>query len=230
MVSMKHYLVHCISLLISASLLLSCVPSTSRQQRDCASVVDPKLTTFSFDQVSVQDVQLWLQHKYGLLGKDIRVTRRPQYPQSAYREWQIDWGANDIDYGVAFDGEGQPNATLYVRWQNGAPTVGDVLRCLGKPSLYRAYLDMYPEAVWTQLELWYPNSGLIIGSHVERKTSRIDEATELSRMTYVRPGSESEIISRVWAVQPATETYDRILNSLRPWPGEIKDVTIDMGD
>ncbi len=227
---MKHYLVHCISLLISASLLLSCVPSTSRQQSDCASVVDPKLTTFSFDQVSVQDVQLWLQHQYGLSENDIRVTRRPRDPQSAYWEWQIDWRANDIDYGVAFDGEDQSNATLFARWHNGAPTVGDALRCLGKPAWYRTYLDRYPEAIWIQLELWYPNRGLVIGSHVEGSTSRFDEATELSRMTYVRPGSESELIPRVWAVQPATETYDRILNSLRPWPGEIKDVTIDVGD
>lgn len=214
-------------LVISASLLLSCVPSTPRQQRDCASVVDPKLTTFSFDQVSVQDVQLWLQHQYGLPENDTRVTRRPQDPQSEYWEWQIDWSANDIDYGVAFDGEGKSTATLHARWRNGVPTVGEVLRCLGKPAVYRAYPNWYPEAVWTQLELWYPNRGLVIRSLVKGTTLRFDETLQLSSMTYVRPGSESELIPRVWAVQPATETYNHILNSLRPWPGDLEDVTID---
>lgn len=84
MVSMKQYLVHCIALLISASLLLSCLPSTPGRQLDCASVVDPKFMTFSFDKVSVQDIQLRLQHQYGLAEKDIRITRRTLDPRREY--------------------------------------------------------------------------------------------------------------------------------------------------
>lgn len=137
---------------------------------------------------------------------------------------------DDIDYGVAFHGEGQADATLHARWRNEAPTVGDVLRCLGKPALYRAYLGRHPAVIWTQLELWYPDRGLVIRFEVKRTTSTFELAMELSAVSYVKPGLQKELIPRVWAIQPATETYNRILNSLRPWPGEIKDVTIDVDE
>jgi hypothetical protein len=224
---MKRNFVHSATLLATAWLLLSCIRSTPGPQLDCALVVDPKFTTFSFDQVSVQGIQAWIQNQYGVSEKDTRITHRSPDPRIVYWEWQFDWHVGNVDYGVTFYREGQSDTTLFARWRSGAPTIGDALRCLGEPSLYRAYWDKHPEAVWTQLELWYPDRGLLVRSLVEHKTAGFDEMAKLSGVTYVRPGSTQEIIPRFWAVQPARPPYERILNSLRVWPGDIKDVEVD---
>jgi hypothetical protein len=202
-------------------LVVSCA---AKPPLDCAAVRDSDLRSFPFNEVA-QDIALrWIGEQYGISSSVVSV--RPSTAEITYLDWEI----NGRDYGLALWNVGKPTASASMSWPTASFTISDALLCLGQPTLYRAYYDRYPEAMWTRLDLLYPDSGILLSTTVRRKVLRFDEHTEIGGATYAEPGTQQELISRFWVVQPDSEAYDHILNSLRLWPGEIKDVTINVDD
>ena len=189
---------------------------------DCAEVSDAKLVTFPFDQ-SAAVASIWIQHEYGLTTKEIEGN-----PSADGTQDTLYWRVEQRRYEVTLWSDARESALIRVEWPDRAPTLADTLRCLGDPSLYRAYYSWNPEAVWTYLELWYPERGLMVTAYMTRKASGFPDNEIVDRTSYVQPGKPEELIPRFFlAVVPGSDRYTQILHGLKPWPGSIEDVTID---
>jgi hypothetical protein len=186
---------------------------------------DPTLASFPFAEADARMAQKWVVDQYGVASKDIHVTSTNQGIE------YLDWRVGQNDYSISMWNRGKPTAAVSVGWSDNQVTLGDALRCLGSPKVYRAYYRLNPDAgPWTVLDLWYPDRGLVLGLGAKQKITRFDPGMGLSGATHVQPGSEDEIVSRVNVVQPGSESYTRILSSLRVWPGDVSDLEIDPYD
>jgi hypothetical protein len=219
---MKHRAIRHTFLLAVTLFLSSCVLPWERRPMDCAEIGDARLADFPFNQPTVEVALAWIQEQYDLDKKDIFVSGRTE----AGIEYLL-WKLEDKDYQVSLWDRGEPIVSAGLKWQSNSPTLGDALRCFGDPKEYRAYYKQWPEALYTNLELWYPDRGLIFSTFVTRKIAHYSTGVGLRGAQYVKPGSEQELVFRSWVVSPGSAAYNDILNSLRPWPGDIKDVTID---
>lgn len=188
---------------------------------DCGAVRDSDLRSFPFSEADQEIALHWIGERYGISSNAVRV--RSSTAEITYLDWEI----NGRVYGVALWNIGKPTASVSTSWPTASFTIADALLCLGQPTLYRAYYDRHPEATWTRLDLLYPGSGILLSTTIRRKVLRFDEHTEIGGATYAEPGTEQELISRFWVVQPDSETYNHILKSFRPWPGDLKQVTIN---
>lgn len=211
-----------ISLALSIFVIIFVVSCAAKPPLDCTAVKDSDLRSFPFNEVAQEVALRWVGEQYGISNSVVRV--RPSSAGITYLDWEI----NGRVFGLALWNVGEPTASASMSWPTESFTISDALLCLGQPTLYRAYYDRYPEAVWTRLDLLYPDRGILLSTTVSRKVLRFDEDTAIGGATYAEPGTEQELISRFWVVHPDSETYSHILNSLRLWPGEIKDVTIDV--
>ena len=210
------------ALLILAWLLSSCFDAPVYPPLDCAEVSDAKLATFPFDQ-SAAVASVWIQYEYSLTTKEIEDGLSADGTQHS-----LYWRVQQQSYDVTVWSDARESALIRVRRSDRAPTLADVLRCLGDPSLYRAYYVWYPEAVGTALELWYPEQGLMLTAHVTRRASGFRDHQIVEGTSYVQAGQPEEIIPRLFlAVAPGSDRYIQILHGLKPWPGSIEDVTID---
>lgn len=223
---MKHAFVRCIVPLAFVLLFSSCFIRQDNPLLDCSEVADTRLASFPFREVTIETALLWIQNQYSVQENDLRIEYRPPGTEPEYWEWEIVWQADNRDYGLAFLLRGIPDAMLYVRWRSQAPTISDALRCLGQPSSYRAFYDKYPEATWTALELWYPERGFKFATRIPRKLSRFDENVVLGIAYYALPGSVEEFLLHHSTVVQGSAAYTQTLTTIRPWPGNIKDITI----
>lgn len=219
---MKQRTIPYATLLILVWLLSSCFNVPKHPLPDCAEVTEPKLSAFPFDQ-SAAAAATWIQYEYGLTAKEIEGNPSADGTQDTLR-----WRVEQRRYTVTLWSDVRESALIWVEWPDRALTLADTLRCLGDPSLYRAYYSWNPEAVWTYLELWYPERGLMVTAYATRKISGFPDNEVVNRTSYVQPGQPEELIPRFFlALAPGSDRYTQILHGLKLWPGSIEDITID---
>ncbi|MCC7353269.1 MAG: hypothetical protein IT330_05880 [Anaerolineae bacterium] len=210
-------------LLVAAMSLLSTrVIPRGLYPLDCAEVGDARLATFPFDQSTEEAALAWIQAQYGSDRKDIRVNK----PTNSDTE-QLDWSVGDKEYLITLWNFGKPTASVGMRWERNGPTVSDALRCLGNPAVYDAYFEAWPEAIWTNLDLWYSERGLMFGTFATRRVARFSNHTRLRHAIYAQPGTEEELASRFYSIRRGSAYYNDLLKRLKPWPGNIRDVKVD---
>jgi len=225
-------------LLVVVALSSSCIPLAEPSLTvspdhpvACEDVVDVRIHSFPFTAASKPAILAWIQDQYGLAEKDISISHRPPTAELPdYWEWEMGWRFADRDYRIAFLVSGRPDVVVTVQWQSEAPTLGDVLRCLGQPSAYHAYYQSYPEAVWTTLDVLYPEKGLEFHGFIQSKVSYIDERVRMRLATYAEPGSQENFVAHVYMQEPGTEANAKSLSAFRPWPGDISKVMIDQAN
>ncbi|OIO96550.1 MAG: hypothetical protein AUK03_03790 [Anaerolineae bacterium CG2_30_64_16] len=87
---------------------------------------------------------------------------------------------------------------------------------------------MLPEAIWTYLELWYPERGLMVTAHITRKASGMTVNQAIAAIIYVQPGPPEDLITRFsWTTTRGSDRYVERLQGLKPWPDDITKITID---
>lgn len=228
---MRH-LRHSSLMLLVAMLLTSCVPlSTPPQtvlpvatqpQWDCPEVIDARLATFPFGGIG-DAVTTWIQDQYGVTVTEIKGGLSAN-GTGYYQYWWVGQQRYDVTWRI----DAKESAVVRVRWESHAPTLADTLRCLGDPPLYRSHYALNPEAIWTYLDLWYPERGIMVTAFVTHKTSGMTTDQVVAYVSYVRPGQPEDLIPRFFlGVVPGEDRYVEILQGLKPWPGDITKITID---
>lgn len=220
---MKQTVLCCVLLLGLSTLLLTCAGGLEQPSLRCDAVDDKRLVTFPF--TGTADTALaWIQDEYGLTAEDIKHDLSADRAQVLIKWKPLPNRENDALVWV----DGRESASVSVTWQDQAPTLADALRCLGDPPLYRAYYAQYPEAIWTYLELWYPERGFMVTAHVPRKIVGFTNDQAIGNVSYVRPGPPEDLATRFfWAVDRGSEHYTQILRSTKLWPSDIRKITID---
>lgn len=232
-VTMRCPLLALILILISLP-LQSCVPLASpvvpfpsvtpRGQWICTEVIDARLTQFPYRAIINTDMaSAWVQQQYGAMVTDLQGWFSADGTKY-YQYWQI----GSRRYDVTGWTDGRESAAARVKLEETGPTLADVQHCLGVPSLYRAYYPLLPDGLWTYIEFWYPKQGIVIEAYITSKVSHITMQQPVKYITYVEPGTSEELISRFTrGIALGTERYAQILGGLKPWPGDISQITID---
>lgn len=204
------------------TLQFSCMDRPQQSQLQCAEVSDDRLITFPFAGTT-DAVLVWIRDQYGLSSEDIKSDLSADRAQMLVK-WK---SLQPRTYSALLWIDAKESGSVTVRWQNQAPILADIRRCLGDPPLYSAFYAKNPETVWTYLEFWYPERGLRVTAYVPRKVRDFAINQAVTDVTYVQPGPTEELVSRFfWAVAPGSDRYAEILRELKPWPGDLKKVTI----
>jgi hypothetical protein len=116
------------------------------------------------------------------------------------------------------------------------PTSAGIVRCFGAPDLYQASYLTYIEAKIFDLGLWYPDKGVVVsgvhfGKHWVDWSGRppppFDEKVTMTYMTIVAPGTTEEMIKRVYTYGDRDDVREKVLKTLRPWPGAWEKIVVD---
>lgn len=224
----------CFELLLIITLLLTaCVPLTTppdlpssgptQTMWGCSEVIDDKLKSFPF-WAKADELRRWIIDEYQMTVEDVQFDLSADGAQSMLK-WN--WPENRNN-NVTLWNDGRESALVWVVWKESAPTLADVLRCLGDPPLYRAYHAMAPEAMWTYLELWYPERGIMATAYIAHKTSSIKANQAVADISYVQPGLPEDLITRYfWTTETGSVRYKERLEGLKSWPGDISLLIID---
>lgn len=209
-------------LLCVAIALNACTAETIQTKPKCDEVDDVRLGVFPFAGTT-EGVLTWIEEQYEFDAENIR------YDLSADRaQTLIKWRPfENRVYSALIWNDSKESAAVTVQWETGAPTLADVLWCFGEPTFYNAFHAQFAEATWTYLELWYPEQGVKVTTHVPRKTHGFSGTQPITDIIYAQPGQPPDLIQRFfWAVDRKSERYIGILQGLRPWPGDITKITI----
>lgn len=214
---------YCVLLLGLSTLLFACTNNLGQPPPICDEVGDERLITFPFSGTA--DTALaWIEDQFGLTIKDVGDDLSADRAQRLIK-WK---SLQNRDYSAILWLDARESASVSMVWQDQPPTLSDILRCFGDPPLYNAFHSQHPEAIWTYLELWYPDRGIKVTLDAPRKISRFGNDQVISAISYVQSGPPEDLITRFsWAVERGSERYNQILQSLNPWPGDIKQIVID---
>jgi hypothetical protein len=205
--------------------LAACTVQPPRQPTDCTEVADVRLDSFPFAVATEQSILAWIENQFAITPEGVRI--RPTNVGIEYLDWESERKA----FTVSLSDQGERVASVSAKWRTQAPSIGDVLRCLGAPQSYRAYYALNPDAgPWTNLELWYPERGLQVEAVVERRATGFDEGLSVTNMLYAEPGTAQELAARFWVVEVNSDAYRRILETLADWPGAMTDIKINAHD
>lgn len=201
-------------LLVAACEGLFVTPVPTGQSVECGDLVEERALSFSFDPMSPEEAQAWVDHTFD-------TTTSNNSPESMYR--LLNWATEKQRWSMYLT---ERETTLSAYWEYDRPALQEVLRCMGTPDYYRAFLDPTPGPTLTQLELWYPRDGLRFFITLTEPASKFDSAAAIKGVSYFKPGTVQEIMRSI-AAEPSSEQYRRLLNSVKPWPGSLDDVEID---
>lgn len=226
MVAMKRKLILHILCGLSVIILLACMSKSQQKYLNCQRIGDERLIDFPFLEPA-NTARIWIADQYGLSLDDLRSDFSEDRSQMLIR-WSP---TQDQTYSALLWNELRESASISITWHNQAPTLADTVQCLGDPPLYRAFQARHPEAIWTYLELWYPERGLLVSVSIPRKARSVSGSQPVVYVMYVLPGPVEDLVSRFfWPIDRGSERYFQILSSLKPWPGDIKQITVDISD
>ncbi len=208
-----------LALILTVLLAAACeglfvTPVSTGHSVECDDLVDERALSFSFDPMSPEEAEAWVIHTFG-------TTTSDNSPESMYR--LLNWTSEKHRWSMYLT---ERETTLGAYWEYDRPALREVLRCMGAPDYYRAFLDSTPGPTLTQLELWYPRDGLRFFVTLTEPVSKFDSAVAIKGVSYFKPGTVQEIMRPI-AVEPSSAQYRRLLNSVKPWPGSLDEVEVD---
>ncbi len=141
-------------------------------------------------------------------------------------EWQRD--------GITFRSTIEGGKLVDVRVSYGArqPPADRLIACLGTPERYRASYEQMVEGNQLGLDLLFASEGgLAYGGKVMRIEQKqpplLDGTFPISGLTMVEPGTADQVLREIWGEQ-SNGTYEQMLRTSKPWPGEWKSIVIDI--
>jgi len=165
--------------------------------------------------MSDEDAKNWILERYG-----VQASVGADYGSYHSFYWRTDGKYYDM---LLTDNR----VSLATVWETGFPGVQQVLDCLGDPEYYRAYLDPTPGPTFTQLILLYPSRGLSFGATLFEPVEAFEVTAPVKSVGYSKFGSIEEVILASAIIEPGSEQFNRILASVRPWPGSLNRVVVD---
>lgn len=211
----------CLSLIVW---LLGCTVRVPGRRMACNQILDDAAHSIPFEALTPERMQQWLQDTYHHEASDIAVLEFANEQMTK----GVAWNWNGKGYGAAFRNEDLRN--IVVRWRGTRPTITEVLDCFGEPDFYRAgYSPAGEPGNKLELELWYPEKGLMVGhfrySHSEQPPAIASRST-MTDLTIVRPGSIEAVVADAYLGR-AVEVREKALQALKPWPGTWEDIVVE---
>jgi len=183
----------------------------------CAQILEDRLLRFPFGQLGLEETELWIRETYGIIPEKALATTGAFY---------LRWKEGSRTFSTAVYPEEHTEA-LSVRQTDNPPIAEEVLKCFGEPSYVYAYHDPTPDGpTYTVLQLLYTDLGVQFRSSVPAQLDAVDPRMPMSGISYGRPGTIKDIILARYDVEPGSEEFQRIVTSIKPWPGSLDQIEI----
>lgn len=189
--------------------------SPTGQPTTCEGLFEADLVGGSYGLMSDEEAQRWILERYGVL-----ASTGADY--GSYHS--LYWRTGGKYYSMLL---GNDKTSLGMVWETGFPSVQQILDCLGDPEYYRAYLDPTPGPTFTQLILLYPSQGLSFGATLFEPVEAFEVTAPVKSVGYSKFGSIEEMILASSIIEPGSEQFNRILASVKPWPGGLDRIVVD---
>lgn len=134
----------------------------------------------------------------------------------------------DVEYVAWFRNE-QGLLQVMGYWRP-APTLAQVVDCLGIPDYYKAIYAANMDAIQLSLTLWYTARGIIIehaSFHSQERPPAIDAEYRNDRFFVVAPGEPEEMVVNMYRLGDDLDIYAHESCVLRPWPGSIEAIEVE---
>lgn len=216
-------------LLMLLGSLTACRVQVASNQMSCDEILDDSLRSLNFSDLDPQSMHQWIENRYQLRDSDIQSL---DY-NDPYITSSLSWQYRGDSYLADFHNEDLKR--IEVRWNSPQPTGGEIVECLGGPDFYRASYDLVGggEADQLKLELWYPKQGIVV-EHTRitkpifrPKTITVHGSIPMSAIIIVKPGSVDRTVNDVYLGQ-SLDVRQSKQESLKSWPGEWKDLVVDI--
>ena len=207
-------------------LLLLCQCTTSACSTGATSISCPLLQAenihrLQFGVQDANDIVNWIMETYKI---DSQAIARDSYRDGVT---SLAWSTRDARYSAWFRQEKLTSVETF--WKSRLPTVGDALRCLGQPALYRAEYTTLPEAMQFDFGLWYPDRGTVVSAGQilhEDQPPVVTGDTQIASMAVTAPGRIGDVVANALVLGYSAEVRDAVLPTLKPWPGSIDAIKV----
>ena len=204
--------------------------ATRRTPVACDQILDTQLRTVPFDSITNDMMEQWIKKNYELSDEDLKIDNGANPDSSRLKRKLYSWKSGDKRYNVFMS----PYVT-YIRVELSIqPTVDEVVTCFGAPSHYQATDMIYPDRTFI-FNLWYLERGVVLEhseipglnnvlDHFLGRAGAVDGNTLIESISVVKPDSAENMISQLYY----KTNVGKVLSSLKPWPGSIDKVSVDM--
>lgn len=109
-------------------------------------------------------------------------------------------------------------------------TLGQVLNCFGLPEYYAAFEDATPELSSLNVQLWYPNKGLLIehvsfSSQVRPLENKL--ALRMERYSVAAPGNPDQMIPNHFLYGDIPAVFNWVKCTIKPWPSSVETIEVE---
>ncbi len=211
MISRSGLALACVTAL-SLGLMCRCRPPS------CEEIAEPRVLAAPLNQLTPDTLPDWVESSFHL-----------SEPITVFSVNQYVWKEGERRYDVVLS----PNIKRIKVDLAPQPSLNEVLACLGSPALYYATSHLHSD-VALEVGLWYPDRNVVVEHFVLSRglrlipyTPYIDGQIRMQRLTVVRPGTVNEMIDNAIPYGNMAELHDKVVKSLKPWPGEVSKMEID---
>jgi hypothetical protein len=205
------------------ALLLTACNLLTTSQPNCDQIAGLTLRGFLFKEINPEQLQSSIAEKFNLRNEMISA-------QPVGADWLLDWNKGGVFYSMST--EGKVTSRAYVVYEQGAPSADQLIQCLGTPSRYWAYYTRSVPGHELDLYLLFPNQGILgegakYGDYNAIQPPPLDGNILLGSLSYVKPGSDEEVLRRVLSPQ-LVDVEKAVREDFKPWPGAWKDIVIEI--
>ncbi|GEM_PF-2657136 len=204
--------------------------ATRRTPVACDQILDTQLRTVPFDSITSDTMAQWIKENYGLTDEDLKIDEVANPDSGGRKARQFSWKSGGNRYNSFIS-----SSVTYIRVElSSQPTIDEVVGCFGAPSHYQATDMIYPDRTFI-FNLWYLERGVVLEhsvipglnnvlDHFLGRAGAVDGNTLIESISVVKPDSAENMISQLYY----KTNVGKVLSSLKPWPGSIDKVSVDM--
>ncbi|MBK9091318.1 MAG: hypothetical protein IPM84_00730 [Anaerolineae bacterium] len=204
-----------VAILLLSVILAGCVGiGTAQPDCDEMSALRIKISTV----MTPEKFKMWVEETYHLPSEGVTLTPITQLPQ--LHAYVVRWRQNSLWYSAGFEESMITNIDVTAEWLS----AGDLIVCLGEPEYYAATYGLTGEGMMElDFNLLFLDQGVIAGgakfypTNTEQPPAITDDFP-INSLMFRQPGSADDLLQRQFGLYPQ-ETYIRIVNSYKPWPG-----------
>ena len=140
----------------------------------------------------------------------------------------------DAVYEVVYSAHFRNKKLLKLDAHLSAPaTLGQALNCFGAPEYYAAFEDATPELSSLNVQLWYPNKGLVIEhvSFFSQVRPLVNKLTlRMERYSVAAPGNPDQMILQHFLYGDIPAVFNWVKCTIRPWPSSVETIEVESYD
>ena len=118
-----------------------------------------------------------------------------------------------------------------VAWFFPTPTLSQAIDCLGDPEHYIAFVTLVPDSALFNLDLVYPQKGIVVHYSDLYTTDQIHPYLRLFNMSVVAPGTTEEVVDEAFSIGiHDSQLYGYSACLRKSWPGSFEAIEVASSD